>query len=374
EKIKELNNQANENKEQIPQLISEVDLLKLNIKKISPTLSPLDDLNKLQQEKEKETNHLSELKQLYFHLKAQQDICENNLSMAKAQKEDLQLLLSLEFNKISKLDIESLDFGKDLSFPDKENKILRDAIKSIQEFSDVNISSISFEQLKIINLLNNNLILSSKNIIEEFLLYEKKSLSENRTKLEIISQKDKELQSLREKIQNENKTLLRLETLDNILGKNEFRNFALSLIEQRLIDQANIELRSLCDDRYTIKQKHGTHGPEYFIDDKWSADGVRKISTLSGGETFLIGLSMALSLAEFSRGYTQLDFFFIDEGFGTLDDQSLEEVLNVLLSLNSRGKQIGIISHVAKLTDQIPINLALSKNGLGESIINNYYN
>lgn len=373
-KIIELNSHANESQEQVPKLIREIDLLKLKIKKISPTLSPLDDLNKLQQEKDRGTNHLSELKQQYFHLKAQQDICENNLSIAKAQKDDLQLLLSLEFSKISKLNIERLDYCKDLSLPGDGSKILNDAIKSIKEFASVNTSDITFEQLKIIDLLNNNLILSSKNIIEDFLSYEKKELTESTTKLEIISQKDKELRSLRDKIKNENKMLLRLETLDNILGKNEFRNFALSLIEQRLIDQANIELRSLCDDRYTIKQKHGTHGPEYFIDDKWNADGIRKISTLSGGETFLIGLSMALSLAEFSRGYTQLDFFFIDEGFGTLDDQSLEEVLNVLLSLNSRGKQIGIISHITKLTDQIPINLTLTKNGLGESIIKNYYN
>ncbi len=373
-KAKELTSHSKKNEEQIPLLQKEIELLKEEIKQISPNLSPLDDLNKLQQDRESETNQLSELKQLYFHLKAQQDICENNLSIAKTQKEDMQLLLSLEFNKIKQLNIQNLDDCKHISFPQDEQKILNDTINSIKEFSSINISNISFEQLKIIKILNNNLITTSTSIIKKLLLNENNALTENTTKMEIISQKEKELQSLRAEVQDQNRNLIRLETLDNILGKNEFRNFALSLIEQRLIDQANIELKSLCDDRYTIKQKHGTHGPEYFIDDKWNIDGVRKISTLSGGETFLIGLSMALSLAEFSRGYTQLDFFFIDEGFGTLDDQSLDEVLNVLLSLNSRGKQIGIISHVTKLTDQIPINLALSKNGLGESIINNYYN
>ncbi|MCO4794271.1 MAG: hypothetical protein KC493_11185, partial [Bacteriovoracaceae bacterium] len=58
---------------------------------------------------------------------------------------------------------------------------------------------------------------------------------------------------------------------------------------------------------------------------------------------------------------------FIDEGFGTLDQDSLEEVLNILMSIRSRGKQIGIISHVKELTDRLPIRIQLQKDQMGES-------
>ena len=101
---------------------------------------------------------------------------------------------------------------------------------------------------------------------------------------------------------------------------------------------------------------------------------MRKVSTLSGGETFLVSLAMALALAELTRGQTQLDSFFIDEGFGSLDQDTIEEVYELLLQLQNSGKQIGIISHVKDLTDRIPVNINLEKKHDGISKIQVVFN
>ena len=114
-------------------------------------------------------------------------------------------------------------------------------------------------------------------------------------------------------------------------------------------------------------KKNKVSGPEFFVIDNWRESAYRKISSLSGGETFLVSLAMALGLAELSRGKVEIESFFIDEGFGTLDEDSIEEVINILLTIRSRGKQIGIISHVTALTDRIPVKIHLEKDQWGES-------
>ncbi len=170
-----------------------------------------------------------------------------------------------------------------------------------------------------------------------------------------------------------NQTLNLKQELFSLIGKDEFRNFALSLIETDLVALTNQELSHLCDGRYQLKLVDSTYGPEFYIIDFWKEASSRKIDTLSGGETFLVSLAMALSLAEMSRGQTEIDSFFIDEGFGTLDQDSLEDALEILMNLEARGKQLGIISHVKDLTDRIAVNIHLKRGPLGVSEIETIY-
>lgn len=160
--------------------------------------------------------------------------------------------------------------------------------------------------------------------------------------------------------------------MSSVIGKDEFRNFALGIIENRLIKKANLELNSLCEGRYKIIQASKKTGHDFHIIDNWKGGLSRKISTLSGGETFLVSLAMALALSEMTRGQVEIESFFIDEGFGNLDNESIEDVLDVLSKVRSRGKQIGLISHIKTLTDRIPVNISISKSHLGESTV--YYN
>ncbi|MBT3586078.1 MAG: SMC family ATPase [Halobacteriovoraceae bacterium] len=199
-----------------------------------------------------------------------------------------------------------------------------------------------------------------------------KGINDNIVKIETLlklnNEKALEKEVVFRDIKKRKEKLRDLNNLAAVIGKDEFRNFALGLIEDQLIGQANMELSSLCSGRYEIRQKEIQSGKmDFYIVDFWGGGLERKISTLSGGEIFLVSLAMALALAELTRGKTEIDSFFIDEGFGSLDHESIEEVLEVLMSIRSRGKQIGIISHIKMLTDRFPYCLKLSKSQLGHS-------
>lgn len=161
-----------------------------------------------------------------------------------------------------------------------------------------------------------------------------------------------------------------------VLGQDDMRTFVLSLVELALIKQTNFELSKLIHGRYEIlqNQKKGKLTPEFLVIDHWSDGLVRKVSTLSGGETFMVSLAMALALAEMARGRADIDSFFIDEGFGTLDEGSLEDVVEMLQQVRSRGKQIGLITHVKNLSERLPVNLRVIKNDRGHSHTHVLYN
>jgi exonuclease SbcC len=200
-------------------------------------------------------------------------------------------------------------------------------------------------------------------------------LKENYTKYKIrLEQKqtyESKIQEISKSLDNVNSEYESLEKLNQLLGKDEFRNYVLSIIESQLITQTNTELKSLCNGRYNIIQtnKHNKMISEFKIVDHFNDGMERKVSTLSGGETFLVSLAMAIALAELTRGNAQIDSLFIDEGFGTLDIDSIDEVFELLTTIQHTGKQIGIISHIQELTSRIPINIHLDKNNIGNSHI-----
>lgn len=163
--------------------------------------------------------------------------------------------------------------------------------------------------------------------------------------------------------------LSELEELGPYLLKDSFRDFALEVLEENLLSMANLEISSLADGRYELVHGKAGKRSELLVRDLWQGNNLRKVSTLSGGETFLLSLGLALGLSELTRGQTEVESFFIDEGFGTLDEESIGQVLGCLMQMQSRGKQIGIISHVRALTDQIPVRIELEKNNFGESQI-----
>ncbi len=192
---------------------------------------------------------------------------------------------------------------------------------------------------------------------------------ENKTNTHAINQK--KIQKLKLEIDKIHSELEKLENLYSLIGKDEFRNYVLSIIENNLLEQTNAELNLLCQGRYILGQtnKSNKMASEFIVIDNFRDGMSRKVATLSGGETFLVSLAMAMALAELTRGKTQVDSLFIDEGFGTLDSDSINEVYELLQSIQNSGKQIGIISHVSDLTNRIPVNIFLKKNQQGISDI-----
>ena len=116
------------------------------------------------------------------------------------------------------------------------------------------------------------------------------------------------------------------------------------------------------------KFRKASEALEVEVVDTWQADAVRDTRTLSGGESFLVSLALALALSDLVSHKTRIDSLFLDEGFGTLDSETLDTALDALDALNASGKTIGVISHVEAMKERIPVQIKVKKiNGLGYS-------
>ncbi len=147
----------------------------------------------------------------------------------------------------------------------------------------------------------------------------------------------------------------------------EFRKYAQSLTLELLLAQANAHLRRL-HPRYRLARIAGTDLDILVIDGDLG-DEARTVRGLSGGEGFLVSLALALGLSSLSARDVRVESLFIDEGFGTLDASSLDKALSVLDSLQSEGRQVGIISHVGGLAERIGVRVAVEPQGGGRSTV-----
>ena len=152
--------------------------------------------------------------------------------------------------------------------------------------------------------------------------------------------------------------------LDSLIGSargDKFRKFAQGLTLDHLLLLANSHLARL-HGRYLLRRKQ-TGELELDIVDGWQGDVARDTRTLSGGESFLVSLALALSLSDLVSNKTSIDSLFLDEGFGTLDGDTLDIALTALDTLNASGKMIGVISHVESLKERIPAQIRVEKGG-----------
>lgn len=179
---------------------------------------------------------------------------------------------------------------------------------------------------------------------------------------------DSEQRRLKEKLMTE---ALRLKgryagwgSLNALFGSatgSKFQRIAQSMILDSLAMSANRYMATLAP-RYTLHVLPGTF--TILVRDAWQGYAERPASTVSGGESFLVSLALALALSDISSELA-VDTLFIDEGFGTLSGDALEGALETLRSLRRRGsRRVGIISHVAALSDRIPVRIAVERDGL----------
>lgn len=163
--------------------------------------------------------------------------------------------------------------------------------------------------------------------------------------------------------------------LNSLIGSSDgakFRKFAQGLTLDHLVYLANKQLEKL-HGRYLLQRKT-SDALELQVVDTWQADAVRDTRTLSGGESFLVSLALALALSDLVSDKTRIDSLFLDEGFGTLDADTLDTALDALDSLNASGKTIGVISHVEAMKDRIPVQIKVTKvNGLGVSRLSSQF-
>jgi len=154
-------------------------------------------------------------------------------------------------------------------------------------------------------------------------------------------------------------------------SKDAFNTYVQRFTLQNLLELANIHLYSL-NKRYSLKMESSYKKGEelnFNLIDHYQTSQSRLVDTSSGGEKFIISLALALGLSDLASKNVQINSLFIDEGFGTLDNNTLETVISTLETLQSQGKMIGIISHVENLKERIPTQIQITKKSNGVSIV-----
>jgi DNA repair protein SbcC/Rad50 len=161
---------------------------------------------------------------------------------------------------------------------------------------------------------------------------------------------------------------LRWKQLDQLIGHSEgkkYRNFAQGLTFEQMVLHANRQLTRM-NDRYQLVRDRN-QPLELNVVDAWQADEVRSAKNLSGGESFVVSLALALGLSSMVGG--KVESLFLDEGFGTLDDEALTTALDSLAELRREGRLIGVISHVAALKERIACQIEVKPGSGGRSAL-----
>jgi len=169
-------------------------------------------------------------------------------------------------------------------------------------------------------------------------------------------------------LQEQEQLAARWERMDGLIGQANgdlFRRYAQNITLRRLTSLANKHLERL-HNRYRLKPWNNM---ELVIVDRDMGEEERSTRSLSGGEGFLVSMSLALGLSDMASKQVRIGSLFIDEGFGTLDTATLQTVVSVLEELRQQGRMVGVISHVDGLAKQLGAEIQVKPVGDGRSIL-----
>ena len=300
----------------------------------------------------------------------EENIKNYNINLDKLYEENNTSYEDYVSKKLDKCDFSELK--SKIENYDNTKKALESTIKLLeQEVKDKKIVDVS-EKEKQLNAIN-----------EEY-----KNLDDMYTKLNAALEKLKTSASNIEnylednkKVQSEYNIIKVLSDTANgsLIGKQRitFENYVQSYFMQTVLVEANKRLIKMTDSRYELKRKetgarlNAKTGLDFSIFDSYTGKE-RDVASLSGGEKFKASLALALGLSDAisnNRGGIKIDSLFIDEGFGSLDSESLNQALNILSDLSGNDKLVGVISHVSELMSRIDNKILVNKTNTG-SIVN----
>jgi exonuclease SbcC len=205
---------------------------------------------------------------------------------------------------------------------------------------------------------------SAKHTAQENLKQANNNRAELLAWIQVAAQNLEQAERLSQQITNFTEQEQTYHTLAQNLKSNEFQSYILEHLEAELVGSATLILQELTENRYKLRNQDG----EYWVADNWNGGEARRVRTLSGGETFATSLSMALALSEKLSQGSHLGSLFLDEGFGTLDTDTLESVTQILESLRQRERLIGVITHVRELGERLPAQVKVFKSPQGSKI------
>ena len=208
-----------------------------------------------------------------------------------------------------------------------------------------------------------------------------KQFQMHQSQLNNLSQVRKRIDVLREQNEELDKQYQVVGTLSDVANgrtgnKISLHRFVLGVLLDDVLIQASQRLRLMSKGRYDLKRKEARtkgnagSGLDLIVEDAYTGKW-RDVATLSGGESFMAALSLALGLSDVVQSYSggiRLDTLFIDEGFGSLDPESLDLAVQTLVELQQSGRTIGIISHVSELKEQMPLRLDVHASRVGSTV------
>lgn len=277
-------------------------------------------------------------------LKQSSDIDYERLNVL-AQIKDIQIIS--QRNKV--LDDELLKSENTLTI--KSGELLKHQNDENKPSGDITLDVLNEKRMS---------LLEEKNAKEE-------RLSEIKGDLFIDKKNHSELETYMQEYKKYSDECKLWEQLSKAIGTtegNNFRDVAQSYTMGILLDRANNYMSQLST-RYRLINYPDTM--VIMVQDLDMGGELRTASSLSGGETFLVSLALALGLTSLNDKHFDIDMLFIDEGFGTLDSDTLDMVMNTLENLRNLGKRVGIISHIDILKERIPVRIQLVRNGKSAS-------
>ena len=228
------------------------------------------------------------------------------------------------------------------------------AARRAEELTDTSLDELEPRRMEYLDALKE---------LREAITEIKHRLRENAAARERLQDKEKEITAQQQEC-------LRWDTLHDLIGSadgKKYRNFAQGLTFEMMIGQANRQLQKLTD-RYLLTREN-ENSLELNVVDNYQAGEIRSTKNLSGGESFIVSLALALGLSQMAGKNVRVDSLFLDEGFGTLDEEALDTALETLAGLQQEGKVIGVISHVGALKERISTRIQVIPHNGGRSRI-----
>lgn len=371
----------------------ENDIIKIKTKldniyeKVSEELRSMEKLN---QKIEILSNEYIKLNKAY-----EDSVKEYNDHMVKVEKVNTIIETTLEYISLLEKNVEKInkEFNKKLEENNFDIDTFNNTVKFISKISDFEKEIKDYENEY--NKINNYY----ESLYKEIKDKEKVDIKAIEEKIEISNKEkqiiNKEKGNLDSKLKNNKYELKNINDLSNKIdklekeyrvlgqlsdianGNNEkritFERYVLAAFLEDIISAANMRLNKMTSGRYSMlrtdkkERANKQSGLEIEVFDSYTGK-TRHVKTLSGGESFKASLAMALGLSDVVQEYAgnvRLDTMFIDEGFGTLDSESLDSAINCLIDLQNRGRLVGIISHVGDLKERIEARLEVKPTSIG---------
>ena len=309
----------------------------------------LEFISSQKEEKTGEENKLQELKALLYNQKNERE--KLFVGSTSEERKRLQNTLMLRKNEEEKARKELEECRDELKNLTGEIKGIKDDMALFEKKDNPYKDMDHLEELK-----------KEKEEERKRIYQDKGALTQS---LFTNSENEKAYSELEKEIAGQRDIADKWSDLNSLIGSangNKFMEIAQAYTFKELIKAANKKLRMLSD-RYVLTYDYDNK-LDFSVIDTENDNNVRTAKGLSGGESFIVSLSLALGLSSFMAKDTKIQSFFLDEGFGTLDEKNLNKAINALLSLKEEGKTIGIISHVSALKDTIPLQIKVEKGGV----------